>query len=103
MTVTDIYRAKGNEADMVPVVGLDAVARDEQAIAARPQLFTALTRSRGWLWVSGAGCADSPLAQEYRRVIAGAGRSTFTYRRPPQRNLDEEEGGAAPGWVSDWV
>lgn len=87
---------------MVPVVGLDAVARDEQAISARPQLFTAMIRSRGWLRVSGAGCSDSPLAQECRRVIAGVGRLTFTYRRPPQRNLDEE-GGAAPGWVSDWV
>lgn len=48
VTVSQIHRAKGNEAEMVHVVGFDLVARDEDSVNLRNGLFVALTRSRGW-------------------------------------------------------
>lgn len=106
ITVTDIHRAKGHEADMVHVVGLDAIAAREDDIAARNQLFTAMTRTRGWLRISGAGCQDTALVDEFRRVLASRNTFTFTYRRPPQRVLDEDAEGPPskkPAWLTDWV
>lgn len=47
VTVSQIHRAKGNEAEMVHVVGFDLVARDEDSVNLRNGLFVALTRSRG--------------------------------------------------------
>ncbi len=52
ITVSRVHRAKGNEANIVYVVGLDSVARDESNIQLRNQLFVALTRARGWVLTS---------------------------------------------------
>ncbi|MHC5732134.1 MAG: ATP-binding domain-containing protein, partial [Nostoc sp.] len=53
VTVSRIHRAKGNEANMVYIVGLDNIAKDESNIKLRNQLFVALTRSRAWVNLSG--------------------------------------------------
>jgi superfamily I DNA and RNA helicase len=49
VTVSRIHRAKGNEANMVYVVGLDNVAKNESDPNLRNQLFVGLTRSRAGL------------------------------------------------------
>ena len=90
VTVSLIHRAKGNEADMVYVVGVDKVAENESKINLRNALFVALTRTRGWAVLSGIG--DYPMYQEIRQVIkvAESGKPfTFTYRRSPQWNLND--------------
>ena len=46
VTVSRIHRAKGNEAEMVYVVGLDKMAKDESNLQLRNQLFVALTGRR---------------------------------------------------------
>ncbi|WP_052195349.1 DEAD/DEAH box helicase [Deinococcus radiopugnans] len=102
ITVTDVHKAKGNEADMVHVVGLDAIANDEDSVAARNQLFTAMTRTRGWLHVSGTQCSQ-PFTAEVDRVVKAQGVFTFVYRRPPKRDLAEREPEKAkPDWLADW-
>ncbi|MFH7024334.1 MAG: ATP-binding domain-containing protein [Heteroscytonema crispum UTEX LB 1556] len=63
----NIHRAKGNEADMVYVVGLDKIAKNESNIMLRNQLFVALTRSRAWVQVSGVG--NYPMYDEFNQVI----------------------------------
>ena len=45
----------GQEADMVYVVGLDNLAKNESNLSLRNQLFIALTRARGWVKLSGWG------------------------------------------------
>ncbi len=67
VTISRIHRAKGNEADMVYVVGLDHIAKNESDIQLRNQLFVALTRSRGWVTISGVG--NYPMYQEMQQVI----------------------------------
>ena len=85
VTVSRIHRAKGNEADMVYVVGLDNVAKDESNLQRRNQLFVALTRAKGWVKLSGIG--SYPMYEEMWRVMRSGDTFTFTFRRPPQREI----------------
>lgn len=89
ITVSRVTRAKGNEADMVYVVGLDNVARNESDVNLRNQLFVALTRARGWVNLSGVG--HYPMYEEMQRVIDSGETFTFTYKRPLKRAISETE------------
>jgi superfamily I DNA and RNA helicase len=91
VTVSRIHRAKGNEADMVYVVGLDNVAKDESNLQLRNQLFVALTRARGWVKLSGLG--SYPMYEEMWRVMRSGDTFTFTFRRPPQREISVTDAG----------
>lgn len=84
VTITNLARAKGNEDDMVYIVGLDEIARKEGDVSARNRLFVAMTRSRGWTKLSGIG--RYPLYDEVQTVENALrrdpGRLTFTLRAP---------------------
>ena len=88
ITFTGIHRAKGNEAAMVYVVhgeechgGLYNLAR------IRNRLFTAMTRSKAWVRVSGVGERMESLADEYSRVRTNGFRLSFRY--PTNEELSE--------------
>ena len=53
VTLSTVYRAKGNEAAVVFAVGTDAV--ELRSRSGRNKLFTAFTRTKAWLRVSGIG------------------------------------------------
>lgn len=91
VTVSRVPRAKGNEADMVYVVGFDHVARNEVDVSLRNQLFVALTRARGWVSLSGVG--SYPMYEEMQRVIESEDTFTFTYKRPLKRDIGEGDEG----------
>ncbi|MEA5616463.1 ATP-binding domain-containing protein [Cronbergia sp. UHCC 0137] len=78
ITISRIDRTKGNEADMVYLVGLDNIAKNESDTKLRNQLFVALTRSRGWVEISGIG--DYPFYEEVKEVIAQGNTFTFTLK-----------------------
>lgn len=88
VTVSRIARAKGNEADMVYVIGLDNIAENANQVTFRNQLFVALTRARGWLEMSGIG--NYPLYNEIEKVLDSGNTFKFT-NKPPQRDLGGEE------------
>lgn len=85
VTVSRIHRAKGHESDIVYLVGLDNIAKDESNIALRNQLFIALTRTKGWVNISGIGAY--PMYEELNQVIQTGDTFTFTFRRPPKREI----------------
>ena len=89
VTISRVPRAKGNEADMVYVIGFDNVARNEMDVSFRNQLFVALTRARGWVNLSGVG--NYPMYKEMQRVIAAGDKFSFTYKRPLKRDIGEGE------------
>ncbi|WP_233554341.1 ATP-binding domain-containing protein [Deinococcus cavernae] len=60
ITVSPIMQAKGNEADVVYVLGLDRIAQREDNIKLRNQLFVGISRSRGWVHLSGTGWKGIP-------------------------------------------
>ncbi len=85
VTFTTTYRAKGNEAYMVYVIGLDKIAEDESNFALRNQLFVALSRTKGWLEICGIG--DFPMYDEFRDVIKSDNTFEFIF----QRTLSDKE------------
>jgi superfamily I DNA and RNA helicase len=89
VTVSRVPRAKGNEADMVYVVGFDNVAANEADVSLRNQLFVALTRTRGWVNLSGVG--EYEMYEEMQRVIAAGDEFSFIYKRPLKRDIGEGE------------
>jgi superfamily I DNA and RNA helicase len=95
ITVSRLYRAKGHEAPMVYILGLEFVAQDEGNVALRNQLFVALTRSMAWVHLSGIKDPDTHsdylLYDEVRKVIQSGDTIRFTYQKPPKRNLSDEE------------
>jgi len=96
VTVTGVARAKGNEADLVHIVGLDEVGHAEDSITLRNQLFVALSRSRGWVSLTGTNIPPS-FRDEVMAVLGSGERLTFTMQQP-KRNLNddnEREGDAA--------
>lgn len=64
VTLSTVYKAKGNEAAMVFVVGCDVFDSGKSSRIMRNKVFTAFTRAKVWLRISGLGLADSSLCQE---------------------------------------
>lgn len=88
VTVSRLPRAKGNEADMVYLLGLDSIARHESDLTLRNQLFVAMTRTKAWLSLSGIG--KYPMYEEMCQVISSCDTFTFSYNRPPKRDISED-------------
>lgn len=91
ITISRIHRAKGQEADMVYLVGFDYLAKDEANLRFRQQLFIALTRSRGWVRLTGIGAY--PMYNEMARVIQSGNTFSFTQRQPTLREIGLTEVG----------
>ena len=87
VTVSRLHRAKGNEADMVYVLGCDNVAKNESNINLRNQLFVSLSRAKGWVSLSGTG--HYSMYDEIRQVIESGDTFTFNYKKP-KRNFDDD-------------
>lgn len=87
VTISLVPRAKGNEANMVYVVGADLVAKDEANIQLRNHLFVGLTRSKGWANLSGIG--EYPMYNEVDDVISSGDTFTFEFKRAPIQVINE--------------
>ncbi|NES70797.1 MAG: ATP-binding domain-containing protein, partial [Okeania sp. SIO2D1] len=85
VTISRIHRAKGQEADMVYLVGLEQIAQEESNPYLRNQLLIALTRTRGWVDLSGIG--SYPFYEEIFRVLRSGNSFTLNHRYPPQREI----------------
>ena len=55
VTLSSIFKAKGNEAAMVFVIGCDVFEKQKDSRTMRNKVFTALTRAKIWLRISGTG------------------------------------------------
>ena len=85
VTISTIYRAKGQQADLVYLIGLDNIAQDESNIYLRNQLFIALTRSKGWAYLSGIG--NYEFYRELKAVIDSKDTFKFTVREDYSREI----------------
>lgn len=62
VTLSTVYRAKGNEAAAVFPIGVDATSLRTRS--GRNKLFTAFTRSKAWVRASGIGMVAAAIKQE---------------------------------------
>ena len=93
-TLSTVYRAKGNEAAVVAVLGCDAVPLGTRT--GRNRLFTAFTRTKGWLRITGMGSVFTPLKKEIETAIGFAPEMRFSMPDPArieliQRDLSEKD------------
>ena len=65
---TSIYRAKGNEAAMIYIIDAHECFSGSELARKRNILFTAITRSKAWVRVSGYGSDMAGLSEEFDRI-----------------------------------
>lgn len=88
ITFTGIYRAKGNEASMVYVMNAqDCYDSSDELQTVRNRLFTAMTRSKGWVRVTGVGEKMDLLSEEYKLVRENKFDLRFHYPTKEQLKL----------------
>jgi superfamily I DNA and RNA helicase len=97
ITLSTVYRAKGNEAPVVFAVGVDAIYPGRKTKQGRNKLFTAFTRAKAWLRVSGVGLAADYFRRELENAMEFVPRMEFVYPELTeiellQRDLSEQAG-----------
>ncbi len=90
VTLSTVHKAKGNEAAMVFAAGLDALYSQRNTIRGRNKLFTAFTRTKAWLRVSGTGENINVFFDEIKKSLDNSPDLKFTIQeiRTIQRDLD---------------
>lgn len=83
VTLSTIYKAKGNEAYSVYLIGIDALFRDPSP-KSRNRAFTAMTRAKGWLYVTGLGADAEAFQIELNSAKSNFPNLVFTYPTPEQ-------------------
>ena len=78
VAIAHIYRAKGNEAPMVYAVDSQHAAGQFNAVTRRNSLFTAITRSRAWVRITGWGEEMDPIRREVEAVVRENHQLRFT-------------------------
>lgn len=84
VAISSIYRAKGNEAPMVYLVNSQYCLAGYELIKRRNILFTAITRSRAWVRLSGHGPDMEKLSEEVHRVVNNDFYLRFRVPTPPE-------------------
>ena len=86
ITFTGIHRAKGNEAAMVYIINAESGVSSTSNLASfRNRLFTAITRSKAWVRISGVGQGIEVLEQEYKKLRSKRFELRFRYPSAEQR------------------
>ncbi len=78
VAIAHIYRAKGNEAPMVYAIDSQYAASDFNVVTRRNTLFTAITRSRAWVRITGWGDTMATIRSEVERVVDSGFKLQFT-------------------------
>ena len=77
VAIAHIYRAKGNEAPVVYAVDSQRAAAQFNAVTRRNSLFTAITRSRAWVRITGWGEQMDPIRHEVDAVFSNSFKLEF--------------------------
>lgn len=85
ITFTGIYRAKGNEAAMVYVINGQECYDGLELARKRNILFTAITRSKAWVRITGYGAEMIKLVDEFKKVKENDFKLDFIYPTEEQR------------------
>lgn len=87
VTLTTINKAKGNEAYVVYLAGVDAVWSSKPMVRHRNMVFTGLTRAKGWVRVTGLGDDAKAFAAELTKAKEKYPRLEFMYPTEPDLRL----------------
>ncbi len=85
VTLSTVHKAKGNESYSVYVAGVDSLFDEIPEPKERNMLFTAITRSKAWVTITGIGESALKCKEEYDRAIENYPNLIFTY--PDEKEL----------------
>ena len=85
VTLSTVYRAKGNEAPVVYIIAFDALYSYVEEIESRNRAFTSISRSKGWLRITGSGKQMKEVRTEIDHVVADIPRFKFNF--PDMENI----------------
>ena len=88
VTLSTVYKAKGNEAAAVYVVGVDAFEQNPYDRGMRNRIFTAFTRAKVWLTVTGMDIEGKRLNNEIEKVKQNNYKFIFNYK--PRNKIASE-------------
>lgn len=91
ITLSAVFRAKGNEAYIVYVCGFESLYDYVEAIENRNRAFTAITRSKAWVRITGVGRSMELAQREIKAILTDVPR--FRFRFPDMamiKRLDAE-------------
>lgn len=91
VTLSTIHKAKGNEAFSVYVVGTDSLYSLIPSIRERNLMFTAITRTKGWVTISGIGNAAQKWADEVSAAKANFPDLKFIYPSKSEMKIMERD------------
>lgn len=96
VTLSTVYRAKGNEAGSVYIVGVDSIFLNKDSYLERNKLFTSITRSKCWVTISGMGGGAELCRNEVENIFKQYPNLVFTMPDRPslrsiQRDLTEKQ------------
>jgi len=84
VAISNIYRAKGNEAPMVYVLNCNYCFGGRELIKKRNTLFTAITRSKAWVRLYGYGESMEGLREEIKQIVDNEYELEFSIPTPDQ-------------------
>jgi superfamily I DNA and RNA helicase len=87
VTLSTVHKAKGNEAFMVYVLGVDSLYSSYAGVRERNILFTAITRAKGWVRLSGVGEAAEKCKEEVEAAKRNIPFLRFVYPGPEQLRI----------------
>ena len=76
VTLSTVFRAKGNEANFVFVMCCEQIYKD---LRQRNSIFVAITRSRGWTYLTASGEMRTELEKEIRQINENYPKFVFDY------------------------
>ena len=92
VTLATVYRAKGNEAYIVYILGFDYLYDYLGEIGSRNQAFTSITRSKAWVRITGTGEKMKDVRVEIDKILKDF--PLFKFKFPDMnaiRSLDAED------------
>ena len=91
VTISSVFRAKGNEAYIVYIVGFEELYNYVDAIENRNRAFTAISRSKAWVRITGVGEGMNKAKREINSILDDIPRFHFKFPDMENiRNLDAE-------------
>ena len=84
VTLSTVHKAKGNEAFMVYVVGIDNLFSSYAGVKERNILFTAITRAKGWVRLSGVKPNMNECVKEVKTALKNFPYLMFNFPGPEQ-------------------
>jgi len=92
VTLATVHRAKGNEAPVVYILNFDYLFDYVEEISNRNRAFTAISRSKAWVRISGVGPQMDAVKEEVEKIRADFPKLSFIFPDLEKiRRLDASE------------